>query len=56
MIDAIVGGTLNAKMPEGSMELFEEMAMNNYQWYNFGAKLGKKTHVYDVNTATTMVV
>ena len=30
MIDAAVGGTLNAKTPEGSMELFKEMAMNSY--------------------------
>ena len=34
MIDTVVGGILNAKMFEGSMELFEKMAMNSYQWYS----------------------
>ena len=56
MIDIAIGGKLNAKMPEGSMELFEEMAMNSYQWYSSKAKLGKTTHVYDVDTVTSLVV
>ena len=56
MIDTTTGGTLNANMPEGSMELFEEMAMNNYQWYNSKAKPSKTMHAYDVDTVTTLAV
>ena len=56
MIDVATGGTLNAKTLNGFMELFEEMAMNNYQWYRSTAKLGKIAHVYDVNTITGLVV
>ena len=56
MIDATAGGTLNAKTPEGSMELFEEMAMNSYQWYSSRAKPGKTVHVYDIDTVIALVV
>ena len=31
MIDVIAGGALTSKMPEATQELFEEMAMNDYQ-------------------------
>ena len=47
---------MNAKTSKGSMEVFEEMAMNSYQWYSSRAKLGKTTHVYDVDTVTTLAV
>ena len=38
------------------MELFEEIAMNNYQWYSSRAKSGKTTHFYDVDIVTTLIV
>ena len=56
MIDAAAGGTLNAKTPEGSMELFEEMTMNSYQWYSFRVKPGKIAHAYDVDTIIALAV
>ena len=54
MIDVIVGGTLNTKMPKVAMELFEEMAMNSYQWHSSGTKPSKLTHVYDAITTLVM--
>ena len=38
MIDIVIRGTLNIETPEATMELFEEIAMNNYQWHSSGAK------------------
>ena len=31
-VDAATGGTLNVKTPEESLQLFENMAKNNFQW------------------------
>ena len=56
MIDVVVGGKLNVKMLEGSMKLFEELAMNSYQWYSSRAKSSKIAHVYDVDTVTTLAM
>ena len=56
MIDAVVGGTLNAKMLVGSMGLFKEMAMNSYQWYSSKVKPNKTAYVYDVDTVTALAV
>ena len=56
MIDATAGGTLNSKTPEVVQELFEEMAMNSYQWNNSQAKPSKPTHVYDVDVVIALVV
>ena len=56
MIDATTRGTLNIKMPEAAMELFEEMAINNYQWHNSRAKPSKQTHVYDMDVVTTLAM
>ena len=56
MIDTAVGGSLNAKTPEGFMELFKEMVMNNYQWYIYRAKINKTAHVYDVDIVTALAV
>ena len=56
MIDATVGGTLNAKTLEESVELFKEMVMNSYQWYNSRAKSNKTGHVYDVDMVMALAV
>ena len=56
MINVVMGGTLNNKMPEAAQELFEKMVMNNYQWQNSRAKPIKLAHVYDINAVTTLVV
>ena len=45
MIGAIVGGTLNTKMPKATIELFKEMVMNSYQWHNSRVKPNKPTHM-----------
>ena len=47
---------MNAKTPEGSMELFEEMTTTSYRWYISRAKLSKTVHVYDVDMITALVV
>ena len=56
MINAATRGTLNTKTPKGSMELFEEMAMNSYQWYNSRVKPNKTAHVYNIDMVTTLAV
>ena len=56
MINIGTKGTLNTKMPEVAMDLFEEMAMNNYQWHDSRARSNKPGHVYDVDVVTTLVV
>ena len=38
------------------MELFKEMAMNNYQWHSSKAKLSKPAHVYNVDAITALAV
>ena len=56
MIGTTTGGAFNTKTPEGSMELFKELAMNSYQWYSFKTKLGKIAHVYNVDTIIALAV
>ena len=56
MIGVVVGGTLNSKTPKAIQELFEEMAMNNYQWHTSQAQLSESTHVYDVDIVIALVV
>ena len=56
MINAVAGGTLNNKTPEAIQELFEEMAMNDYQWCTSRAKSSKPAHVYDVDTIIALAV
>ena len=56
MISMAIKGTLNTKTPEAAMELFEEIAMNSYQWHNFRAKSSKLAHVYDIDVVTAMAV
>ena len=49
MIDTTTRGTLNTKMPKATMDLFEEMAINSYQWHRSRAKSSKPAQVYDVD-------
>ena len=56
MVDIAIKGILNTKTLKATMELFEEMAMNSYQWDNFRVKSSKPTHVYDIGAITTLVV
>ena len=56
MIDVVVGGTLNHKTLEAAQELFEEMAMNSYQWCPFQAKPSKLAHVYDVKAIIALAI
>ena len=56
MFNVAIRGTLNNKMPEVAQELFEEMAMHNYQWCTSRAKPSKLAYVYDVDVVTTLEV
>ena len=56
MINAVSERTLNTKTPEATQELFKEMAMNNYQWYNSRVKPSKPTHVYDMDAIIALTV
>ena len=53
MINRVVEGTLNNKMPEATQELSKEIAMNSYQWHNFRAKPSKPVHMYNIDAVTT---
>ena len=53
-IDAAVGGTLNVKTPEESLELFENMAKNNFQWSN-GRQKQKVAGIHELDIMTTIV-
>ena len=52
-IDVAAGGTLNAKMPEELLQLFENMAKNNHQWSS-GRQKQRATGVYEVNLMTSI--
>ena len=41
-------------MPKLAQELFEEIAMNNYQWHNNRAKPSKLAHMYDVEVVIAL--
>ena len=56
MIDVATEGILNTKMPKVAMDLFEEMAMNSYQWHSSRAKSNKLAHVYDVDVIITLAM
>ncbi|XP_027348306.1 uncharacterized protein LOC113859825 [Abrus precatorius] len=56
MIDAAIGGTLNSKTPRAAQELFEEMAMNNYQWSSTGSKPTKSAGIYSLDTVTSLAM
>ena len=56
MINAIVRGTLNNKIPKAAQQLFEEIAMNNYQQHSSKAKSNKPTHVYKMDAMTTLTI
>ena len=56
MIDILVRGTLNTKTPKVVMEIFEEMAMNSYQWHNSRAKHSKLAHMYNMDVVTALSV
>ena len=56
MIDATTVGALNTKMLKVSQELFEEIAMDNYQWHSFWPKPSKPTNVYNVNAVLALAV
>ena len=56
MINAVARGTLNSKTPEATQELFEEMAMSDYQWCTSWAKSSKLTYVYDMKAIATLAI
>ncbi|XP_027351012.1 uncharacterized protein LOC113862053 [Abrus precatorius] len=56
MIDAAAGGTLNSKTPRATQELFEEMAMNNYQWSSTRSKPAKSTGIYSLDAVTSLAM
>ncbi|KAK8924214.1 hypothetical protein KSP39_PZI019126 [Platanthera zijinensis] len=54
-IDAAAGGTLNNKTPEAAQTLFEEMAMNAYQW-NVPRSRPKQAGIYELDTSSTLAL
>ncbi|XP_027351168.1 uncharacterized protein LOC113862277 [Abrus precatorius] len=54
MIDAAARGTLNSKTPRAAQELFEEMAMNNYQWSSTRSKPAKSAGIYSLDAVTSL--
>ena len=52
-VDAAAGGTLNVKTPEESLQLFENMAKNNYQWSSSRPKQ-KAAGVHEVDIMTAI--
>ncbi|XP_027333518.1 uncharacterized protein LOC113848267 [Abrus precatorius] len=56
MIDAAAGGTLNSKTPRAAQELFEEMAMNNYQWSSTRSKPAKSAGIYSLDAVTSLAM
>ncbi|XP_027351121.1 uncharacterized protein LOC113862214 [Abrus precatorius] len=56
MIDAAAGGTLNSKTPRAAQELFEEMAMNNYQWSSTRSKPAKSDGIYNLDAVTSLAM
>ncbi|KAK8954476.1 hypothetical protein KSP39_PZI002181 [Platanthera zijinensis] len=56
MIDAAAGGTLNNKTPEAAQELFEEMAMNAYQWNVPRARPSKPVGLYEVDMTANLAL
>ncbi|XP_027348121.1 uncharacterized protein LOC113859587 [Abrus precatorius] len=56
MIDAAAGGTLNSKTPRVAQELFEEMAMNNYQWSATRSKSVKSAGIHSLDAVTSLAM
>ncbi|KAK8945257.1 hypothetical protein KSP39_PZI007733 [Platanthera zijinensis] len=56
MIDAAAGGTLNNKTPEAAQELFEEMAMNAYQWNAPRSRPNKPTGLFEVEATPNLAL
>ncbi|XP_027347997.1 uncharacterized protein LOC113859415 [Abrus precatorius] len=56
MIDAAAGGTLNSKTPRAAQELFEEMAMNSYQWSSTRSKPAKSAGIYRLDAVTSLAM
>ena len=55
MINAATDGTLNHKTPKESLTLFEDMAMNNYEWSHTRSREKRAVGVLDVDVATTIM-
>ncbi|XP_027364550.1 uncharacterized protein LOC113871650 [Abrus precatorius] len=56
MIDAAARGTLNSKTPGAAQKLFEEMAMNNYQWSSTRSKPSKSAEIYSLDAVTSLAM
>ncbi|XP_027357501.1 uncharacterized protein LOC113866902 [Abrus precatorius] len=56
MIDAAAGGTLNSKTLRVAQELFEEMAMNSYQWSFTRSKPAKSAGIYSLDAVTSLAM
>ncbi|KAK8926051.1 hypothetical protein KSP39_PZI018317 [Platanthera zijinensis] len=55
MIDAAAGGTLNNKTPEAAQALFEEMAVNAYQW-NVPRARPKQAGIFEVDATAQLAL
>ncbi|XP_027351144.1 uncharacterized protein LOC113862248 [Abrus precatorius] len=56
MIDAAERDTLNSKTPRVAQELFEEMAMNSYQWSSTRSKPAKFAGIYSLDAVTSLAM
>ncbi|XP_027368323.1 uncharacterized protein LOC113874285 [Abrus precatorius] len=56
IIDAAARGTLNSKTPRAAQELFEEMAMNSYQWSSTRSKPIKSAGIYSLGAVTSLAM